>query len=116
MIDGITGASPKPVGNPSPRGAEGGHRLFAAEKLFDQYSSFFVGQMLQSMRETTFQSGLVDGGRAEEAFQGLLDTQYAEALSHKLSFSKTFGKTLARLESASKEAEARLKDADRNGR
>ena len=121
MILDVTGASPRPAGNPSPQGLEGGHRLFShvlADALpkpaenpslrrgeggrrLDEYAAFYVQEMLKSMRETTFKSGLVDGGHAEEAFQAHLDLAYSNALACKLSFAKAFGKALDRLEGSS---------------
>ena len=118
MISGLSilGALPKPAGNPSPRGAEGG-RLFLSElagalrkplenpirqtqasQKLNEYAAFFVEQMMQSMRQTVMQSGLCDGGRAEKAFQGMMDQKLSVKLADSLKFDRAFGNALKRLD------------------
>ena len=92
----ISGASPKPAGNPSLRGAEGG-RQSILEKQVNEYAGFFVDQMMQAMRQTTLQRGLLSGSRGEEVFQGWMDRHFSEDLAKSLKFCKAFGKTLEHL-------------------
>ena len=136
MIDGLSlsGALPRTAGNPSPRGTEGG-RLFRqqlagalrkhlenpslqgaqggvrhlqVEQKINEYAGFFVEQMMQSMRKNVMESGLADGGRAEQVFQGMLDQGISEKLAAGFRFQKSFGKALQRVD---REAQAPLKES-----
>ena len=126
MIDGLSlsGALPRTAGNPSPRGteggrlfqsqlagalrkhlenpslqgAEGGSRRLQVEQKINEYAGFFVEQMMQAMRRNVIQSGLGDGGRAEQVFQGMMDEKLSKNLAANLRFQKYFGKALERLE------------------
>jgi flagellar protein FlgJ len=49
----------------------------------NQFEAIFYQQMLKAMRSTIEKSGLIDGGRAEEIFQDMLDGKYSETMSKK---------------------------------
>lgn len=95
--DEMAGVLPKPPGAPSPRTVEEGRQADIAAARIDEYAAFFVDQMIASMRATTFRSGLMDGGRAEEIFQSHLDGTLSKQIAGSLRFSKAFGKALERL-------------------
>ena len=46
-----------------------------------QFESLFIQQMLQGMRDTVPESDLIDGGLAEEIYEGMLDQEYAEKMA-----------------------------------
>lgn len=43
--------------------------------------SFFYNQVIQTMRKTEMESGLINGGFAEEVFRSMLDMEYSNGLS-----------------------------------
>ena len=45
------------------------------------FQAIFVKQMLDSMRKTVNEQGLLDGGRAEEIFEDMLYEKYAQKIS-----------------------------------
>ena len=109
-------AFPEPVGAPSLHGAEGGRSLTprqAAEQKIDEYATYFVNQMVRSMRATVQKSGLVDGGHAEETFQGELDLRMSADLAKSLKFHRFFAQSLDRLE---RKDATPLKDISQAGR
>lgn len=50
------------------------------------FEALFIHKMLQSMRKTVPESGLLDGGLAEEIYTDMLDQQVASAAAEKDSF------------------------------
>ncbi len=50
-------------------------------KAARQFEALFIQQMLQGMRETVPESELIDGGMAEEIYEGMLDEAYAEKMA-----------------------------------
>ena len=54
--------------------------------------------MLHAMRQTVMESGLGDGGRAEQTVQGMMDRQFSEKLASSLKFDRAFGQALKRLD------------------
>jgi Rod binding domain-containing protein len=46
------------------------------------FQAIFVKKMLDSMRKTVHESGMLDGGRAEEIFEDMLYDSYAEKMSN----------------------------------
>lgn len=53
----------------------------AAGKVAKEFESLFVGMMLKSMRETVGKDKLTGGGHGEEAYQSMLDQEYAKAVA-----------------------------------
>ena len=98
FLDALAGALRKPLENPSLQGAEGGPRRLQVEKQINAYAAFYVEQMMQAMRKNVMQSGLADGGRAEQVFQGWMDQTLSGKLAKDLHFEKFFGKALKRLD------------------
>tara|TARA_B100000902_G_C27115659_1_gene815927 strand:+ start:402 stop:794 length:393 start_codon:yes stop_codon:yes gene_type:complete len=49
--------------------------------LSEEFESLFLEIMLKSMRDSVEKSGLVDGGNAENIFQGMLDKEYSKKMS-----------------------------------
>src|SRR5689334_5486364 len=68
----------------------------AAGKVAKEFESLFVGMMLKSMRETVGKDKLAGGGHGEEAYQSLLDQEYAKAVaaSGSLGLARTIEKQL----------------------
>lgn len=48
-----------------------------------ELESLFVNYLLKEMRQTIDKSGFITGGRAEEIYTSMLDTQMAKQFSHK---------------------------------
>lgn len=46
-----------------------------------QFEAVFVRQMLAAMRATVPESGLIDGGQAEDLFAGMLDGHLADVMA-----------------------------------
>ncbi len=46
-----------------------------------QFESLFIQQMMEGMRETIPESDLLDGGFAEETYEGMLDQAYSEKMA-----------------------------------
>lgn len=62
-----------------PRGGKPPEQEFReVARLFE---SMFTQMLFKSMRATVQKSGFMDGGRAEEMFTGMLDTNLSEAAS-----------------------------------
>ncbi|MBI5359210.1 MAG: rod-binding protein [Planctomycetes bacterium] len=53
------------------------------KKACQSFESIFINLLLKDMRKTIQKNELFSGGRAEETFQGLLDTNFAEKASMK---------------------------------
>jgi len=51
-----------------------------------EFESIFVYQMLKSMRATVPKNKLINGGMAEDIFQGMLDQEYAKIMSQNSQF------------------------------
>ena len=69
-------ARPTAVGN-RVNGANGG-RLRAA---CSEFEALFINLLLKELRATVGKSGLMDGGRAEEVYTGMMDTELARDLA-----------------------------------
>ncbi len=52
-------------------------------EVAQNFESIFIQTLLKSMRSTIQKSGLIDGGRGEEIFTGLLDQRLAEVTSER---------------------------------
>lgn len=50
-----------------------------AKKVSQDFEALFVGMIMKSMRETVGKDTLTGGGHGEEAYQSLLDQEYAAA-------------------------------------
>ncbi|MCX8043192.1 MAG: rod-binding protein [Desulfobacterota bacterium] len=46
-----------------------------------EFESLLYGVLLETMRKTVDKSGLIDGGRAEDIYTSLLDTEYAKIMA-----------------------------------
>lgn len=51
------------------------------KKVSQEFESFLIYYMLKEMRKTVPQNSLLNGGRAEEIFQGMLDEQLSLQMS-----------------------------------
>ena len=51
------------------------------EDLATKFESLFMNILMKSMRSTVTKSKLVDGGNAEDIYQGMLDNEYALVLA-----------------------------------
>jgi flagellar protein FlgJ len=51
------------------------------KKLSTEYESFFMKEVISSMRQTVQKGGNLDGGNAEEIFTSMLDDQLAGSMS-----------------------------------
>ena len=47
----------------------------------DSFEELFVHKMIQVMRNSSFKTNLMSGGRGEEVFQDMLDEQYSRIIS-----------------------------------
>jgi Rod binding domain-containing protein len=71
-------AHPAAIGN---RGSDAdGRRLKAA---CSEFEALFINLLIKELRATVDKSGLMDGGRAEEVYTGMLDAEMARDLSAK---------------------------------
>lgn len=68
----------------------------AIRKAAREFESLFVSMMLKSMRETVGKDKLTGGGHGEEAYQSLLDQEYAKAAAENgsLGLARTIEKQL----------------------
>ncbi|MBW2591208.1 MAG: rod-binding protein [Deltaproteobacteria bacterium] len=48
-----------------------------------ELESLFINYLLKEMRQTIDKSGFISGGRAEEIYTSMLDTQMAKQFAHK---------------------------------
>jgi Rod binding domain-containing protein len=48
-----------------------------------EFEALFINQLLKELRATVGKSGLMDGGRAEEVYTGMMDTEMARDLAAK---------------------------------
>jgi Rod binding domain-containing protein len=51
------------------------------KKLSSEYESFFMKEVISSMRQTVQKGGNLDGGNAEEIFTSMMDDQLAGSMS-----------------------------------
>lgn len=68
------------------KAAAAGKATARDEKLWKQcqnFESVFTGILIGAMRKTVQKSELFSGGRGEDVFQNLLDTQFAQGISNK---------------------------------
>ncbi len=68
------------------RGSQGIDR---SSKLYEQcqeFESIFVNMMLKEMRATVDESGLIDGGQAEDIFSDMLYDEYAKSMTKSAGF------------------------------
>ncbi|MCC6465210.1 MAG: rod-binding protein [Planctomycetes bacterium] len=65
---------------PALRPAESAARAKVEETARD-FASFFLAQVMRQQRETIEQSDLFHGGRGEEVFTGLLDTESSREMA-----------------------------------
>jgi flagellar protein FlgJ len=75
-----------------------------AKKVAQDFEALFVGMMLKSMRSTVGKNTLTGGGHGEEAYQSMLDQEYAAAAvkrSGGLGLAKLIEKDIIRQESRS---------------
>jgi peptidoglycan hydrolase FlgJ len=76
----------RPPGDASPKAAgnrvtdENGGRL---REACSEFEALFINLLLKELRATVSKSGLVDGGRAEEVYTGMMDTEMARDLAAK---------------------------------
>lgn len=63
------------------------NRSETLKKACEDFEALFVAQLMKEMRETIPESGLMDGGQAEEIYMSLLDTH----LSHEIASSGSLG-------------------------
>lgn len=54
----------------------------ALQRVSQQFEAVFVNQLVDAMRKTVTKGGLIAESQAERVFQGMLDQQYAESISH----------------------------------
>ena len=52
------------------------------EQACKDFESLFVSQMMQQMRKTVPQDGLLNGGRAEKIYTEMLDSEMAKSISN----------------------------------
>lgn len=60
-----------------------GSKVEKLREVAQNFESLFIQTLLKSMRSTIRKSGLIDGGRGEEIFTGLLDQRLAEVTSQR---------------------------------
>ena len=52
-----------------------------AREACAEFEALFINMMLKELRSTVNKSGLMDGGKAEELYTGLMDTQISRDLA-----------------------------------
>ena len=52
-----------------------------AREACAEFEALFINMMLKELRATVNKSGLMDGGKAEELYTGLMDTQISRDLA-----------------------------------
>jgi Rod binding domain-containing protein len=73
-------ASPLPAA-PAPSGGAAVKNEAELRKIASDFESLFSQMLMSSMRKTVQKSPLFHGGRGEEIFSELLDTNYAKSIS-----------------------------------
>ena len=68
----------RPVSTPSIPSAQDDKAL---KEACQEFEAIFIEQMLKSMRKTVPESGLMNGGMAEDVFEDMLYENYAEKMS-----------------------------------
>ncbi len=58
------------------------NRAGKLEQACKDFESLFVSQMMQQMRKTVPQDGLLNGGRAEKIYTEMLDSEMAKSISN----------------------------------
>ncbi len=51
------------------------------KKVARDFESLFMDIVLKAMRQSVVKSGLIDGGNAEEIYQGMLDSEYSKIMA-----------------------------------
>lgn len=57
------------------------HDRAELRKVAEEFESLFLGIVLKSMRQTVQESGLLDGGNAEDIYRSMLDDEYAKMMA-----------------------------------
>ena len=73
----------RPVQEIEKLAAKGGEKLENLREAAQGFESIFIQMLLKSMRSTVKKSGLLDGGKGEEIFTGMMDQNFAEATSNR---------------------------------
>ncbi len=60
-----------------------GQRDAELKETCSELESLFINYLLKEMRQTIDKSGFISGGRAEEIYTSMLDTQMAKQFAHK---------------------------------
>jgi peptidoglycan hydrolase FlgJ len=78
-----SGLLQRPAGKPEPKHAQStsAAKSKPLEKSCRDFEAIFVNLMLQQMRQTVPQDGLLDGGRAEEIYTSMMDDEVAKAVT-----------------------------------
>jgi len=58
-------------------------REIKLKETCSELESLFINYLLKEMRQTIEKSGFISGGRAEEIYTSMLDTQMAKEFAHK---------------------------------
>ncbi|MGA8242430.1 MAG: rod-binding protein [Desulfobacterales bacterium] len=82
----LTPGSLRPTGDSRPTAA--GHRANdenngRLQEACSEFEALFINLLLKELRATVGKSGLMDGGRAEEVYTGMMDTEMARDLAAK---------------------------------
>ena len=62
-----------------------GKRLAGLEQACKDFEALFINQMMQEMRKTVPQDGLINGGQAEQIYTGMLDAELSRSISNQRS-------------------------------
>lgn len=62
--------------------SDGDTQASRLSKACADFESIFVEQLFKTMRASVPETGLLDGGRAEEIYTGMLDQQIAHEMAH----------------------------------
>ena len=76
-------AAPSVRSGSGPRGVDRSSKLYQVSLEFE---AILIKQMLNAMRKSVPQSGLLDGGMAEEFFEDMLYDEYASKMAKNASF------------------------------
>lgn len=79
----IRAAAPDAGGAQKPGTAVQGDGKQGLERACSEFEALFINLLLKEMRATVAKAGLTDGGRAEEVYTGLLDSQVSQELAAK---------------------------------
>ncbi len=78
-------STPEHAGSGSVGGAGDDKERQALKNACSEFEALFMNYMLKEMRNTVPKSGLLSGGKAEELYTSMLDTQMAREISQKRS-------------------------------